>query len=552
MESFPNQVKPKKNIKTNDKLKSLTNILLYLKLNHSLHDIDIKLKQLNYYLNLTNQQRSSDLNKKPTRKNTTTNNIDNNALNFYELKNLLVTNLSESTRKLLFNNSHYLKEILAFQSSDMINNDNNNTTSSNKILTNEENDKVNANKMTILSEEIRLYTCKSTDDVTNNSMVSKLITNTNNTTINNNNMTKSSVLSNDDNFSDTTKSLLAADSTKFSFVSEPAEIKLEHKYDDLGLYYNDEARLVFNGYLIENSPTLKYLFSNLLQSQSMVANDANSCSELMSLEDLVCVYKCTQLAFKRSFSCSKLQLTQRYIKKSKSFEKFLKNVVNGKKKSTSLCINQHQNKTTNNNNMIPINNNTNNNGLNGENGNNNNISSIFALRPAAENSSACDLGVGVISSSLKSISSISIKNSSSPSSSSSSSNLANALVVSDAATKPDQLNDNNNNNTNNKKGGADSWPLLKIDDSLRESTNDLENTIELNKNVNTLVTNLGKSVCGCLIFCLVFAKNIIFIRNLRLINGRLVKKSISVEQKWHELSLIDSFKRTMEIYFVVF
>ncbi|CAF0983622.1 unnamed protein product, partial [Brachionus calyciflorus] len=104
-------------------------------------------------------------------------------------------------------------------------------------------------------------------------------------------------------------------SHKMRCFSEPPNLNLQKFYD-------------------KNSPALKILFNNLIQNdQLMTTHSLGS----LSIEDFLNIYKCNNLNLKRSFSSFRIKLEKDGIKKSPSFEKFLKNVVQGKKKSNSLC-----------------------------------------------------------------------------------------------------------------------------------------------------------------------------------------------------------------------
>lgn len=294
--------------------------------------------------------------------------------------------------------------------------------------------------MTVMSDDEceirRLYSNKSTDP---NSIFSRLIdTTTAHISPNEpNRPTGSTQVPPEDNLSDTSRSL---GTQKMGLISEVKIASMPFKYDDLGLYPVDNELTRFQSFLVEQSPTLKRLLANFLiyrqHASPNTLDSSQSSLGAMSIEDLARVYKCTSshLAFKRSFSCcSRLELTQRYVKKSRSFEKFLVNVINGKKKSESMqcTVNHHQNESSN------------------------------------KNSSP---GNGGGESSLKSISSVSVRSTSSGS---------NGELASPGV-------DEAGRNERTK------WPLLKIDDSLRESSNDIDKNLELNNNVNSLVNNLGK------------------------------------------------------------
>lgn len=72
------------------KLRSLTNVLLNLRLSHSLNDINTKLEILNSYLKSKNRD----------------------GLSFSEIKSSLVTNIRDQQRSTLLNNSDNLRELL--------------------------------------------------------------------------------------------------------------------------------------------------------------------------------------------------------------------------------------------------------------------------------------------------------------------------------------------------------------------------------------------------------------------------------------------------------
>lgn len=219
--------------------------------------------------------------------------------------------------------------------------------------------------------------------------------------------------------------------------------------DDLSLYHVHGELASFQAYMVAHSPALKHVLANFL---ILSCHDGHLDRQYVDdFEHLALVFKCTStrlLAFKRSFSyCSHFGLAQHYIKKSRSFEKFLANVLNGKKKSENL---QHQQAS---NNLPP--------------------SNVDEPLPTSNFS----------------LSSISIKNSSS---SSSSSRLD--LTPFDQKVQPigDEDIEKGVGEELNRKAQKTRWPLLKIEDSIRESSNDLNKTLEINKNVNTLINNLGK------------------------------------------------------------
>lgn len=309
---------------------------------------------------------------------------------------------------------------------------------------------------------------------------------------------------------------------KTSLLADVKLTTLPHKYDDLGLYQPRDELAQFQTYLVERSPTLKRLLGNLLlivtgggARRQRCSSSMSYCSELattgsppppqppptlptqpqqplpsqlpddttVSFDDLARVYTSPHLAFKRSFSCcARLELTQRYVKKSRSFEKFLVNVINGKKKSESMqcSVNQQQQQqhddVFNESNNKPV-----------------VLPNTTETAPPTAATTGLAAGGGGGESSLKSISSVSIKNttSSEESSSGAGGGLATRTtadsnpVTVDEPTSPGAI-DVKTSKTTTK------WPLLKIDDSLRASAQDLDKTIEVNKNVNKLVNNLGK------------------------------------------------------------
>ncbi len=102
---------------------------------------------------------------------------------------------------------------------------------------------------------------------------------------------------------------------------------------------------------VNQSPTLKLLFNKLielndssnkfLQSTDTQLVKENALNKL-HLDDLVGLFSLNKLNLKRSFSHTKIKFDKKYIKKSNSFEKFLKNIVKGKRKSISLCNQTNQ------------------------------------------------------------------------------------------------------------------------------------------------------------------------------------------------------------------
>jgi hypothetical protein len=95
--------------------------------------------------------------------------------------------------------------------------------------------------------------------------------------------------------------------------------------------YNETSSVVNSNYVLSVS-TLSIL-SKLKSS----TNDSNASKNLkISIDDLGNIFSCRQLAYRRSFSYTKLKFEQKLVKKSPSFDKFLKNVLKGKQKSNSL------------------------------------------------------------------------------------------------------------------------------------------------------------------------------------------------------------------------
>lgn len=291
---------------------------------------------------------------------------------------------------------------------------------------------------------------KPVDDLTKNTIFSRLLTNI--TDINNSRVNESPNPAADSIMTLTESQLKNEEMLKERLGPLKAiEVKqgfVQHICDDFGLYHSDDESAIFQAYLLKYSPTLKRIFTNFLDNNHQISPGEleSSNTNTVSFEDLALIYKCTSthLAFKRSFStCSRIELTQRYIKKSRSFEKFLVNVVNGKKKSESMqCSFNHQQQQQ---------------------------QQHFNQQVETPN---------VAESSLKSISSVSIKHSSS--SSSFSSNLEGKNPIR-------QCDDDDS-----RKSQKTKWPLLKINDSLKGSSNDLSKNIEINNNVNKIVNNLGK------------------------------------------------------------
>ena len=124
--------------------------------------------------------------------------------------------------------------------------------------------------------------------------------------------------------------------------------------------YSEPPSTQFNKNLIYHSPTIRLLFKNMKKQSSInmgskihlfsstqsIANeekssqfDTNPNKKLVkfSVEDFLSIFSLKQLAFKRSFSSTKLKIEKKLIKKSPSFKNFLKNVLKGKQKSNSMC-----------------------------------------------------------------------------------------------------------------------------------------------------------------------------------------------------------------------
>lgn len=114
--------------------------------------------------------------------------------------------------------------------------------------------------------------------------------------------------------------------------SEPPDLKLNKSFPFLLKSKN-------NQHFLNGSPTIKILFNNLVKKHKEsifpISNSQSLCS--IRIEDFIHMFKCNNLLLKRSFSSNRLKLDKEVIKKSPSFEKFLKNVLQGKKKSNSLC-----------------------------------------------------------------------------------------------------------------------------------------------------------------------------------------------------------------------
>jgi len=122
--------------------------------------------------------------------------------------------------------------------------------------------------------------------------------------------------------------------------------------------FSEPPSIQFNKNLIHHSPTIRLLFRNmkkqstpnfnskkiLSSSNQSIANDLKMISKLdskkfvkFSIEDFFSIFSWKQLAYKRSFSSTKLKIEKKLIKKSPSFKNFLKNVLKGKQKSNSMC-----------------------------------------------------------------------------------------------------------------------------------------------------------------------------------------------------------------------
>jgi hypothetical protein len=122
--------------------------------------------------------------------------------------------------------------------------------------------------------------------------------------------------------------------------------------------FSEPPSIQFNKNLIHHSPTIRLLFRNMKKqstpsynskkilslSNQSIANDLKLISKLdskkfvkFSIEDFFSIFSWKQLAYKRSFSSTKLKIEKKLIKKSPSFKNFLKNVLKGKQKSNSMC-----------------------------------------------------------------------------------------------------------------------------------------------------------------------------------------------------------------------
>jgi hypothetical protein len=164
--------------------------------------------------------------------------------------------------------------------------------------------------------------------------------------------------------------------------SEPSSFFYFHNTLSLlaysSFYLNDKYR---NKEMLDESPALRFLFRNnkrprrRRQKTPDKARTSGNCDQLharssstdngegggngsssasslssftssaentavISIQDLLDSYKCSCLAYKRSFSLASLALIEKkaiVVRKSSSFDKFLKNIVKGKRKSNSFC-----------------------------------------------------------------------------------------------------------------------------------------------------------------------------------------------------------------------
>ncbi len=139
-------------------------------------------------------------------------------------------------------------------------------------------------------------------------------------------------------------------------------------------------------------------------------------------------FSCSMLVFKRSFSYTNLKYEQKYIKKSSSFEKFLQNVVKGKQKSISLCnfnsSSQHRLNRLN----------------SGSNNNNNNTNNFYPNNKIKRENSLPKL-------------------------------IRSASITSNESDNLEQMMMTIMNNTS-----KNNWPVLKIEDSIKGSTNQLDDS----------------------------------------------------------------------------
>ncbi len=130
--------------------------------------------------------------------------------------------------------------------------------------------------------------------------------------------------------------------------SEPSSFHFLHNNLSLlsysSFYLNSKY---INTEMLENSPALQFLL-RISNNRSEKAHESGRISSTststrsdvsFSIQDLLSSYRCTLLAYKRSFSHTSMKLVEKrsIVKKSSSFEKFLKNIVKGKRKSNSFC-----------------------------------------------------------------------------------------------------------------------------------------------------------------------------------------------------------------------
>ena len=240
---------------------------------------------------------------------------------------------------------------------------------------------------------------------------------------------------------------------------------------------SDSNKLILNRNLLEDSPTIKLLLKNVKKtsSSSRIMSDSSGASFLstskitdekeprrrslrnkktlattitekhkikISFNELLKSFSLSMLAFKRSFSYTNLKLEQKYIKKSSSFEKFLQNVVKGKQKSLSLC---NFNFGHSENNI--------------ERAKNMEKDLVKLNQILVDKLSDADLSVSLHT------------DTSNSSSETESLNQMMMMIM------------NNNSNTN--------WPLLKIEDSSRGSTQELEPGKKLKLSQNDLIDRLN-------------------------------------------------------------
>jgi len=222
---------------------------------------------------------------------------------------------------------------------------------------------------------------------------------------------------------------------------------------------------ILNQILIDESPTIKLLFDNIKKrkySNSRVhyrssslflkttttttTNESrkksldllkNKKNNKISIQDLINNFSCSMLVFKRSFSYTHLKYEQKYIKKSSSFEKFLQNVVKGKQKSISMCNFNHS-----------------------SNEKQQNLQS--KQKSVINNNNKRDTSLPRL--------------------------IRSASITSNESDNIDQMMMMIMNTTNKTN-----WPILKIDDSIKGSTNDLEVNLQINddsKENNNIPTNV--------------------------------------------------------------